>query len=285
MLTPIMLRSFGRSGSTLLMQVLGTNDNVIFDRDYPCETRHLTYLYRLASLPSQAFNNDKNWNQDSLFDKNLDRLGSIPFSNTDIIRRDNLKEGYLKHLWAAFSREALLNSNDSVDPSKPCYYAEKVVQDICNDVNSNMAAKNLFLIRDPRDEFLSIKSFNKKRNFNGFGWNENDTDESFALKLCQMRKQFLIHLNAVQKDDRRIVVKYEDFLSSPIEGTSELSEWLNLELDYSKISNPSEQFKDHITSNNVNDSLFRWKKELPKEILNIFKDNIGKELELLNYEI
>ena len=88
-MVPILLRSFGRSGSTLVMQLLGTSPNIIFDREYPYEKRHLTYLYRLALLPGKEVNNDGLWNTESLIHKGVDRVGPLPF-NTSIINRGKL---------------------------------------------------------------------------------------------------------------------------------------------------------------------------------------------------
>ena len=54
---PLLLRSFGRTGTTVVMQLLGTSPNVLFDRVYPFEHRLLAYAARLgmvASLPLRS---------------------------------------------------------------------------------------------------------------------------------------------------------------------------------------------------------------------------------------
>src|SRR5438045_1003360 len=49
-LTPILVAGSGRSGTTMLMALLGTDPRVAFDRVYPFENRYLTYLAKFAVL-------------------------------------------------------------------------------------------------------------------------------------------------------------------------------------------------------------------------------------------
>ncbi|WP_444919150.1 hypothetical protein [Microbulbifer sp. JMSA003] len=283
MITPIMLRSFGRSGSTLLMQVLGSSSNVVFDRDYPFEKRHLTYLHRLTTVASSESCNDENWNADSLFSSKINRIGPIPYINTSIIDREKLQLEFLTHLWKGFSGQIKDKLKEELNLDEPIYYAEKVVHDICPAVNEAFYAKNLFLFRDPRDEFVSIKSFNAKRGFNGFGWGESDDDESYALKLCQMRKTFMQHISSIEASDRRYVVKYEEFIKSPYEITSFLGDWIGLELDYGKVEAQKKSVEHHITSSNVAASVERWRTEMSPKVAQIFEKEIGEELSELGY--
>ena len=49
-LTAVLVAGFGRSGSTALMSLLAAAPRVAFDRIYPFEHRHLTYIAKLALL-------------------------------------------------------------------------------------------------------------------------------------------------------------------------------------------------------------------------------------------
>ncbi|WP_444908818.1 sulfotransferase domain-containing protein [Microbulbifer sp. TRSA005] len=282
MITPIMLRSFGRSGSTLLMQVLGSSNNVVFDRHYPFEKRHLTYLCRLSGLVGKDTANDSDWNPDSIFNRELNKVGPIPYSEVSIFDRSELSKDFLKRLWNGFSTQVKKANSDIIDSNNPVYYAEKVVHDICSEVNNVIAAKNLFLLRDPRDEFLSIKSFNKKRGFNGFGWEESDTDESYAIRLCKMRKSFMRHVANMECDDRRYFIKYEDFMLSPFDKTNDISEWLGLTLDYNQVLANRSSVDQHITAP---ESVIRWKSEMDSSLCEIFNEHLGEELNSLGYEV
>jgi len=279
---PIMLRSFGRSGSTLMMQVLGSHKNVAFDRVYPFENRHLTYIHRLSAVMKKERKFSEQWGPDTLFNSNALYVGATPYKNIEIFNENDLSRRSLEYLWKALSEEILEKSED-FDLSLPTYYAEKVVQDICHDINSVVEAKNLFVFRDPRDEFISIKSFNEKRGFNGFGWLESDTDESFALRMAESRKEYMRNLVNINNDHRRMVILYERFMESPHEHTKKIGDWIGLELSYDTVLDGLGSVSQHITGGNVSEP--RWKKELPLSIKQIFGNILGEELLALGYEV
>ncbi|MFG6179146.1 sulfotransferase [Halomonas sp. THAF12] len=281
MVTPILLRSFGRSGSTYMMQLLGSHEDVLFERTYPFENRYLTYLARVAMLTGMSPDNDTAWNHDRLMHKNIKRVGPLPYHDVSIIDKSSMPKASFSSLWNGFSK-----SLNGTKKGASYFYAEKVAHDICTLVNQSVYAKNLFLIRDPRDEFLSIKSFNKKRGFNGFGWQENDTDETFAVKLCRSRKKFMQNIARVgESEDRRIMVRYEDAITDAKNTCARLSGWLGVQLDAESVQENSQNFQHHMTSKKASDSVQRWKNEMSEELKEIFASELGEELASLNYEI
>ncbi|WP_084812775.1 sulfotransferase domain-containing protein [Halomonas sp. KX33721] len=280
MVTPVLLRSFGRSGSTFMMQLLGSHENVLFERAYPFENRYLTYLARVAALTGMAPNNDDGWNHDRLMHNNIKRVGPLPYQNVSAFDKSSMPKTVFSSLWGGFSKSLHCPKNDL-----PVFYAEKVAHDICALVNQSVYTKNLFLIRDPRDEFLSIKSFNKKRGFNGFGWQENDTDESFALRLCRSRKKFMQTISKIdEKEERRIMVRYEDAIENADKTCVRLSDWLGVQLDAESVQKNAKNFQHHMTSEKVSDSVQRWKKEMNDSLKDVFATELGEEMTALGYE-
>src|SRR3954471_19222365 len=49
-LTPILLSGGGRTGSTTIMSLLGSDPTVVFDRHFPYENKYLTYFAKFALL-------------------------------------------------------------------------------------------------------------------------------------------------------------------------------------------------------------------------------------------
>ncbi len=49
-LTPILVDSFGRDGSTLMMALLATSPQIVVEETYPYERHYFTYLWRWARL-------------------------------------------------------------------------------------------------------------------------------------------------------------------------------------------------------------------------------------------
>lgn len=45
----------GRSGSTLMMQLLASNSRVVFDNRYPAEYRFLSYFTRVVEMMTEPF--------------------------------------------------------------------------------------------------------------------------------------------------------------------------------------------------------------------------------------
>ncbi|MBR9925679.1 MAG: sulfotransferase [Gammaproteobacteria bacterium] len=280
MVTPILLRSFGRSGSTFMMQLLGSHENVLFERVYPFENRYLTYLARMAALAGMSPDNDGEWNHDRLMHHNVKRVGPLPYQDVSIFDKSKMPKTAFASLWNGFSKSLNVAQNDA-----PVFYAEKVAHDICALVNQSVYTKNLFLIRDPRDEFLSIKSFNKKRGFNGFGWQENDTDESFAVRLCRSRKKFMQTISKIdEKEERRIMVRYEDAIENADKTCTRLSDWLGVQLDAESVQKSAKNFQHHMTSQKVSDSVQRWKNEMSEELKDVFVSELGEELASLKYQ-
>lgn len=280
MVTPVLLRSFGRSGSTFMMQLLGSHENVLFERVYPFENRYLTYLARVAALTGMQPDNDSEWNHDRLMHHNVKRVGPLPYQNISVFDKSSMPKTVFSPLWDGFSKSLHSPENDL-----PVFYAEKVAHDICSLVNQSVYSKNLFLIRDPRDEFLSIKSFNKKRGFNGFGWQSDDTDESFALKICRSRKMFMQEIEKINdKEDRRLMVRYEDAIEDAKKTCTRLSDWLGIQLDADSVQKNANNYHHHMTSQKASDSVRRWKSEMNDGLQEIFVSELGDELASLGYE-
>jgi hypothetical protein len=283
--TPLMLRSAGRSGSTMLMQLLGTSEQIFMEKEYPFEVRYLSYLHRLIYQIKQPCKNDDKWNPDSLFNQNITRVGAIPWGNVSILDQDRLATSVFRQAWKAFSQELRMHSNNQKS-DKVFYYAEKVVPIICFDVNAITEAKNLFLFRDPRDEFLSIKSFNAKRKYLAFGWTSDDDDISFAKKLASQRRDFMRLISKIEiEDTRRHLVIYENIIRNPYAETQMLSRWLGVDLNWDNLSANMEILSVHATTNSLDQSVERWKKELSNEINQVFCDVLGDELQQLGYDL
>jgi len=278
---PILLRSFGRTGTTMLMQLLGSSEEIVFDKTYPYENRLLAYFFRLSSLPLQNKNNiEIRWNNDSLFKANLNLMGPIPLQTKLITNSKQFRNLLFKNMWKAFSYEILKSNPKSI------YYAEKIPLDIPNELNPIMYCKNIFLLRDPRDEMVSIMEFNSKRGRYSFGWEKNDTPVTFAKKMVKIRKSFLNYfINLPKYDERRIKIRYEDMIENIYTESKLLSTWLNVELNPDKVLENLNSHKHHMTSKSPKDSIRRWKTYLSKEVKKIFEQELGEELSKVGYEL
>lgn len=267
----------------MMMELLASNPNIVFDKVYPFEVRFLAYFVKMAQKV-EGLNDPQNWNPESLFNSNFKSFGKFPYGKSELIELEEFKSDFFRSSWSSFSEKVLKNKPE-VDFDKPVYYAEKTPFFVPDYLNKKMACKNLILLRDPRDEFLSIKAFNLKRGFLAFGWQKEDTDETFANKFCNQRKGFLSFFSRVQNDKQRFKIKYEDFVEAPNQNADNISDWLNLKLDTLSVLKGQEDFKHHMTSNNIENTIYKWKNEMSPELQNIFKDKIGEELLANGYDL
>ncbi len=65
-LVPVVFVATGRSGSTLLMELLGTSRDVLFERVYAYERAYLTYLLQWARLPMEGVASAERWHRASI---------------------------------------------------------------------------------------------------------------------------------------------------------------------------------------------------------------------------
>lgn len=282
-LVPLMVRTFGRTGSTLLMQILGSNKHVCFERNYPFEHRYLTYVYNMARVVGLPAKVDEPWDNDVLFRGKQRMMGCLPYGKIASLDRGRLSQRAFLALWQEFSIE--MRETAGIGSGETAYYAEKVPPYVAETVNEALPAKNLFLLRDPRDEMVSIMSFNQKRGFHSFGWLDDDTDVSYAHKMCRNRQQFMQMMINFEGNHRRMYVRYEDLIRQGAHEVERLSEWIGLPLSLKTIEKEKKILAVHMTSKDPSGSVERWRGELSPEVLDIFKSNLGDELNELGYAV
>jgi len=282
-LVPLLVRTFGRTGSTLLMQILGTNERVVFEREYPFEHRYLAYTYQLASVVRLAPDANPDWNNDIVFRGGEPFVAQLPYGSMNMLNKNMLADDLFVSIWEQFSKN--MRHCSGIADQSPAYYAEKAPHKVADLAAEVLAGRAIYLLRDPRDQMVSIKSFNQKRGFNSFGWNENDTDITYARKLCQRHKQFMQNILASEDSDVRINVRYEDLIQNGETEVQRISNWLGVQLDYQSAIGNSEIRDVHMTSTDYSASVGRWRSELTDDVKEIFHQGIGSELSELGYSI
>lgn len=281
-LQPIMVRTFGRTGSTLLMQILGSSDSVCFERIYPFEHRYLTYVYNMSRIASAKAVNDENWNNDIMFQGKTGTIGSLPYGLIRALDTDSLRHQTFVALWQAFSDN--LRQQNGIAPG-PAYYAEKAPDPVAEYSITHLDARSIHLLRDPRDEMISIKSFNFKRGFNSFGWQDWDTDTTFATRLCKNRQKFMQLMMTSETTDHAIHVRYEDLILNGKREVARLSDWLGVSMNIKSAMKNKDIKNRHMTAKDPASTVARWKTEMDESVQAIFAENLGRELTSLGYEL
>jgi hypothetical protein len=279
-LQPLMVTSFGRSGSTWLMSLLGQHPQVSADRIYPYETYAASYWMHMLKVLSRPADHLRSAHPDT-FLSNVYQVGHHPShkqcltSRTPPDQRDRqywLGRTYVEEL-AAFCQRGIesfyLTIAKSQEKSDPRYFAEKwdrwVIAAMFRQLYPGMC--EILLVRDLRDVLCSIRSFNAKRGYLAFGRESVSTEEEY-IRLFQTRARSLAY---VWKGRSRALqlVRYEDLVLHPEQTLAGLLEHVSLDSSPAVISNMIEKVttahpeqKKHCTAQDPTMSVGRWQRDL-----------------------
>lgn len=287
-LVPIIVCSTGRSGTTLMMQLLGTSDRVVFERTYPFEHRYLVYVARLARMLDMPAVDS--WTADQIV-KGSEMMGPPPWRQRELLAagsdRGSFGQACFQALWLEFSRQAIANSLPATADDRPSgswYYAEKVPRNIAEDLLGSIPGKRIHLVRDPRDVYLSLMAFDEKRGFFGFGRKKGEGEQEFLDRYIERVKGNLTTLGRISDTDDQKFMRYEELAGDLAGESRRIEEWLGVRLDPQRVLDDQKQYRHHMTSDSPEESIGRWKREMPEDVKSAFRKRMGDQLTALGYE-
>ncbi|MEO0479639.1 MAG: sulfotransferase [Planctomycetota bacterium] len=281
-LEPLLVLMSGRSGSTLLMQLLATSDEIGFRREPPFEVRHLSYLLRWAqSIGAEGAMTADSDRPREFFD--APTLGNR--SEPSTFRwpgavAEGLWRPAFESAWRAFSERAVRGPDYA-----PCgaarFHAEKASLWSAESLSElEVPHRRLYLLRDPRDVLLSIWSFNQKRGSLDFGVREGETMVEHAERFfVEMRDRLRLLLELQTTSDTSCIVRFDEMVEDLPEVAHQLGEFLGVRLDAGRVLADSSRFAGHRTSSSRTGS--RWRSELSQELQARCEQILGSELEAL----
>ncbi len=142
----------GRTGTTLLMSLLGTSPSIAFDRRYPAEYRIGSYLARMAAQMTEAFDERTHVGVTDFFFGPQPSWGPLPFQS-DALDIEAWRPELLRAMWASVSDAVLAARPDAR------WYAEKLAVDEGALRAAGVEVFTIDLVRDPRDVLASRRSF------------------------------------------------------------------------------------------------------------------------------
>ncbi len=284
-LKPLLVPAGGRTGTTLCMQLLGTSPQIAFERVYPFEVQYLTYMLRWAQMLGQEPERGGQGNLATPVGTPGKWLGPLPYHNTTLWNGDDLWPKCLIAAWKEFSRDAIARSRAKNGTNgEPLYYAEKIPFWVPTLLRQAMPCNLILLVRDPRDVFLSVTAFDKKRGYPGFARRPEDDDWTFAHRFVDLCAKAFKMIRAEEADPNNILIKYERLVLDSANESQRLSEHLGVKLDIGAVEKRVSKFTHHMTSKTTRESVERWRRELPTELNCFFLKKLGKELRYFGYE-
>lgn len=293
-LLPLLVVSFGRSGSTLMMSKLSQFSDVIVPDMYPYEVREAAYFSRAFALLSSPANHG--WGctpEDVASPGSLFQLGPDPHFHhrswreiyDDGLRRELATER------PRHAKEFALRMTDRfyghVSKSagkKPRFFAEKAnagaLPDLFDEIYTGQA-RCLFLIRDFRDMLCSIRAFNRKRGRRD--WGEGD---DIDVWMRQIRTGIGQLKESHHRRPLSLTVKYEDLVSDPKGTILDVGSWLGASApaDQEIPRELSAMEATHATTTSGG-SVGRWKADLDEETAEKANIHLGEYLDYFGYPV
>ena len=224
-LKPLIFTSLGRSGTTLLMNLLANFDEIIADKKYPLENKFASDSIR------DCYTSDDFYTQEKCFLNKTKKNIEIHF--TDLAKVQ--------------------------DKNHVNYFLEKNLSPIILIDELYGQSKKIFLVRDFRSIIFSSLRFNKKRGYDRFGREFVNDNKDFIKFKAQQAYKWLYEPYS-RYSSKSLLIKYEDLIDNPLNELSRICYYLNIsksdvELKKIKIETKkdSSRYSFHKTSNESQD--------------------------------
>ena len=289
---PLMVTGPGRSGSTIFMQMLGEHPELLVWPPFEEEPRVVTYwievLRALARpdsflrqvAPAGDLNGDWWLGGRDPRPRGLSHPGMQSWLAQDGV--EELAAFAQSRIESFYARVAADAGRDGV-----VYFAEKLRNDLVPDIAWELypGAREVFLVRDPRDVLCSVLASNRKR-----GERPPPADP-----LRWIGEVFRGRIEAVaesweRRRDHAHLVRYEDLMLAPAEALTRLLEYLGLDAGETTIAQmlgSAEQslpaMGEHRTTPDAQSSIGRFARDLDPPLLEECERHLGNAIALFGY--
>ena len=299
----LMVYGLGRSGTTLFMQLVGWHPEIVIEQHFPYETRSALYwLHQARVLATPSTDPDDSGRLHQYF-MNSEAVRRNPFNQHPFIDRPAVREWYGNEYTNdlfAFSLQSIekFYRRVALDQGKPAvrYFAEKASFGPMADWSSQMVwelypgSKEIFLVRDFRDQFCSTRSFRMKKGRDLAMLFDGMTVEEFIN--YNRRRLNTLRQNWQHRQSRAFLLHYEDLVLRPQETLAAIYNYL--EVDYSPalvektlahVAVETHDTRQHKTTASVGSSIGRWKTDLDEPLKALINDRLGESLAAFGYEV
>jgi hypothetical protein len=282
---PILITTFGRTGSMLLMRLLSSHPDVLSYRPHRFEQRIVGYWIEillglsdpasyLRAITPQA-DAPTPW---PLHDEAVQEwLGGEAVEALAEICQQRIDALY----------ETIATATGSTHER---FFAEKSTPDV-----SSLAAelypegRELFLVRDFRDMVCSMLAFNEQRGVSGFGRAGADSDMEFVETLGA--EATALARAWERRRERAHLVRYEELVLDPARALAGLLDHVGVDSSpdtirgmLDRLEEDIPELRDHATSDSAQSSIGRWRTDLDPALATACEAAFGQALELFGYE-
>lgn len=297
-LTPILLSTLGRTGSTWAMRLLGEHPQLVAYRPFEYEPRFTHYwldVFATLAEPRSYYQAIEAELYDETWWVGRGRSVEPPDPEEPQLRRwfgsDSViaaADFCLSRIDSFYREVRGLQSKASAQYFvEKCWPSQQLTM-LMSELYPG--GKEIVLVRDFRDMVCSILSFNRSRGFASFGRELVATDEDFVRKLRESATQLLDHWK--RQSARAHLLRYEDLILQPQATLQAMFEYLEVEATPELIERVLKQAKgltleaqkEHSTSKDASSSVGRWRKDLSDDLKRICRESFGDVLDEFGYE-
>jgi hypothetical protein len=299
-LQPLLVNSFGRTGTTLLMRMLAAHPAVVVYERPPYEARGGKYW--LHVLKTLAAPTDARKRVGAPMEFHLEPLaaGGNPFYSAAFAAWPDVEawsgSTYVTEL-ASFCQRSIdgwyLATAAAQDQpiAALVYFAEKHFPDAYPRLLRELypGARELFLVRDFRDMIASMRAYNARKGSGDFGRDKAGSDEAW---LAHVHQNFLV-LRAAWRDrgEPGSLVRYEDLVRAPDATLPPLLASLGLDAAPETVSRliaaaapDAPELRGHGTAGSPEASIGRWRNDLSPELRSALEEMFDDLLREFGYE-
>jgi hypothetical protein len=298
-LRPLLVNSFGRTGTTLLMRMLAAHPAVVVYARPPYEARGGKYWMHVLKTLAAPTDAGKRVGAPLEFHLEPFAAGGNPFFTGEFAAWPEVEvwsgSTYVESL-AAFCQRSidgwyLATAAAQGQATAPLvYFAEKHFPDAYPRLLRDLypGARELFLVRDFRDMVASMRAYNARLGTGDFGRDRAGSDEGW---LDYLHQNFLV-LRAAWRDrgEPGSLVRYEDLVRDPATTLPPLLTSLGLDATPATVATliaaaDAPELRGHGTSGSPESSIGRWRADLPAALRTAVEETFAGLLRDFGYEL
>jgi hypothetical protein len=294
-LQPLMVTTYGRTGSNWLMRLLGEHPQILTYRPFEYEPRVSSYWMQILKTLSEPASylqtlgtrlSDEYW-----------WLGHESSPSELVIPDPQIQQWLGRNsieALATFCQNRIKEFYDQVavvqGQTDAIYFAEKELNEFTRRMIQELYphSHEILLVRDFRDMVCSILDYNAKQKSVSFGREGVSSDEEF-IELIRRYALTLLR-NYEDRSPQAHLLRYEDLVLRPDETLSALLEYLDLEPTPSMVEGMIERaseetlaMQEHRTSPDPEKSIGRWRRDLDPAMRAACQEAFGDVLEEFGY--
>lgn len=288
-LMPIFVDYFTRDGSTVMMRLLSTSPQISIEDVYPFERRYFAYFWCWAHVLTREEWNEENWAPMILASLEGVRKTTVvgpppwlPRPSLGMVQGETeLSRHCFDFAWEQFSERVRRVAAEAGRP-EPRYAAEKHMNTWRVPTGQLPPHELIVLLRDPRDSWVSIHSFERGGDMGG---EDRATEEGMLEHVILRQRERLEWIGNLLEAGDVPVVRYEDLVLDLDGVAATLSERFGIELDPDAVRADAETRDKHVSAASPEASIGRWREEMSPELQARFADELGEQMRELGFEV